>query len=216
MYAKNIWKNASPEKVTAIMEFNEGYKEYISLGKTERLCVDEALKLAKALGPLSEAPIYIDDTPGISTMELRAKCRRMKVEHDIGLVVIDYLQLMSGGGRGKSRQEEISEISRNIKAIAREIGAPVIALSQLSRACEQRENHRPMLSDLRESGSIEQDADIVMFLYREEYYKPETTEKHNIGECIIAKHRAGETGTFEMTWLGKYTSFYNLEKNHDV
>ncbi|MPM63586.1 Replicative DNA helicase [bioreactor metagenome] len=170
-------------------------------------------KLVEAMGVLSEAPIYIDDTPGISAMDIRAKCRRLKIEKGLGLVVIDYLQLMSGNGRNDSRQQEISEISRSLKSVAREIDAPVIALSQLSRACEQRADHRPMLSDLRESGAIEQDADVVSFLYRDEYYFPES-EKKNIAELIIAKQRNGPTGTVNLTWLGQYTKFANLAPHY--
>lgn len=176
--------------------------------------IEEAdwVKLATALGPLSEAPIYIDDTPGISIMEIRAKCRKLKLEKNIGLIVIDYLQLIQGTGKkGASREQEISEISRSLKILAKELDVPVIALSQLSRAAEQRQDHRPMLSDLRESGAIEQDADIVMFLYRDDYYNQET-EKKNIAEVIIAKHRAGSTGTIELLWLGNYTKFANIEK----
>lgn len=168
-------------------------------------------KIARALGPLSEAPVYIDDTPGTSIMEIRAKCRRLKLEKNLGLVVIDYLQLMQGRGKSESRQQEISEISRSLKILAKEIHVPVITLSQLSRAPEARTDHRPILSDLRESGAIEQDADIVMFLYRDDYYNPDT-EKKNIAEVIIAKHRAGSTGTVELAWLGQYTKFANLEK----
>lgn len=170
---------------------------------------DDWIKIAKAMSPLSEAPLYIDDTPGISAMELRAKCRRLKVEKDLQLIVIDYLQLMSGSSRTDSRQQEISEISRSLKAIAREINAPVIALSQLSRACESRSDHRPMLSDLRESGAIEQDADVVTFLYRDEYYHPDT-EKKNQAELIIAKQRNGPTGTVDLMWLSQYTKFASM------
>ena len=148
-------------------------------------------------------------TVTITAMDIRAKCRRLKLEKGLGLVVIDYLQLMSGNGRTDSRQQEISEISRSLKAIAREIEAPVIALSQLSRACEARADHRPMLSDLRESGAIEQDADVVTFLYRDEYYFPES-EKKNVAELIIAKQRNGPTGTVNLTWLGQYTKFANM------
>lgn len=173
---------------------------------------DDWPKLVDAMGPLSEAPIYIDDTPGASPMDVRSKCRRLKMEKGLGLILIDYLQLMSGNGRNDSRQQEISEISRSLKAIAREMEAPVIALSQLSRACEQRADHRPMLSDLRESGAIEQDADVVAFLYRDEYYFPET-EKKNQAELIIAKQRNGPTGTVDLAWLGQYTKFGNLAKN---
>ncbi len=169
--------------------------------------------LIRAMGPLSQAPIYIDDTPGISPMDVRSKCRRLKAEKGLGLIVIDYLQLMSGNGRTDSRQQEISEISRNLKAIAREMEAPLVALSQLSRACEQRSDHRPMLSDLRESGAIEQDADVVSFLYRDEYYFPDT-EKKNQGELIIAKQRNGPTGIVDLTWLGQYTKFGNFLKKY--
>ncbi len=167
------------------------------------------VSIAEATSILSEAPLYIDDTPGISIMELRAKCRRLKIEKNLGLVIIDYLQLMSGNSK-ESRQQEISEISRSLKALAREIEAPIIALSQLSRACETRADHRPMLSDLRESGAIEQDADIVMFLYRDEYYNPDT-EKKNQAELIIAKQRNGPTGTVDLAWLGQYTKFGDLD-----
>jgi len=173
---------------------------------------DEWVNLARAMGPLSEAPIYIDDTPSISITEMRAKCRRLKLEHDLGLIVIDYLQLMQGKGNAESRQQEISEISRSLKALAREINVPVVALSQLSRAPEMRADHKPVLSDLRESGAIEQDADVVMFLYRDEYYHPDT-EKKNIGEVNIAKQRNGPTGTVELIWLGQFTKFVNKEKH---
>ncbi|EMS72412.1 replicative DNA helicase [Ruminiclostridium cellobioparum] len=180
--------------------------------KTGQLEDNDWQKVARALGPLSEAPIFIDDTPGISITEIRAKCRRMKLEHNLGLVVIDYLQLMQGSrSRSENRQQEISEISRSLKILAKEINVPVICLSQLSRAAETRTDHRPILSDLRESGAIEQDADIVMFLYRDDYYNPDT-EKKNIAEIILAKHRSGSTGTVEMVWLGQYTKFANLEK----
>ena len=181
----------------------------IRTGKIEE---DDWGKLATALGPLSEAPIYIDDTPGISITEIRAKCRKLKLEKNIGLIVIDYLQLIQGSGkRNSSREQEISEISRSLKILAKELDVPVIALSQLSRAAEQRQDHRPMLSDLRESGAIEQDADIVMFLYRDDYYNPDT-EKKNIAEVILAKHRAGSTGTVELLWMGSYTKFANIER----
>lgn len=180
--------------------------------KTGQLEDNDWQKVAKALGPLSEAPIYIDDTPGISITEIRAKCRRLKLEHNLGLVVIDYLQLMQGSrSKNENRQQEISEISRSLKILAKEINVPVVCLSQLSRAAETRTDHRPILSDLRESGAIEQDADIVMFLYRDDYYNPET-EKKNIAEVILAKHRSGSTGTIELVWLGQFTKFANLEK----
>ena len=180
--------------------------------RTGKIEEDDWIKLATALGPLSEAPIYIDDTPGITVTEIRAKCRKLKMEKNLGLIVIDYLQLIQGSGkRNSSREQEISEISRSLKILAKELDVPVIALSQLSRAAEQRADHRPMLSDLRESGAIEQDADIVMFLYRDDYYNPDS-EKKNIAEVIMAKHRAGSTGTVELLWLGSYTKFVNIEK----
>jgi replicative DNA helicase len=168
--------------------------------------------IAKASGPLAAAKIYIDDTAGVSVMEMRSKCRKLKIEHGIDMIVIDYLQLMSGSNP-ENRQQEVSEISRSIKALAKEMSCPVIALSQLSRAPEQRADHRPMLSDLRESGSIEQDADVVMFLYRDEYYNKETDEK-NVAECIIAKQRNGPTGTVKMAWLGQFSKFGNLDMMH--
>ena len=170
---------------------------------------EDWLKLGEASGRLSEAPIYVDDTPGLSSAELRAKCRKAKIEKGIGLIIIDYLQLMESKVKSSSRQQEVSEISRSLKILAKELNVPVIALSQLSRATESRTDHRPMLSDLRESGSIEQDADIVMFLHREDYYEKET-EKQNIAEIIIAKNRSGSTGTVELAWLPQYTKFANL------
>lgn len=181
--------------------------------RTGKLEDEDWGKIAGTLGPLSEAPIYIDDTPGISIMEIRAKCRKLKLEKNIGLVIIDYLQLVQASNkRNASREQEISEISRSLKILAKELDVPVIALSQLSRAAEQRQDHRPMLSDLRESGAIEQDADIVMFLYRDDYYN-ENSEKKNIAEITLAKHRGGSTGTVELLWLGNYTKFVNIEKN---
>jgi len=183
--------------------------------RTGKLEEDDWVKLAGAIGPLSESEIYIDDTPGITVMEIRTKCRKLKMEKNIGLVVIDYLQLVQGSNkRGGSREQEISEISRSLKILAKEINVPVIALSQLSRAVEQRPDHRPMLSDLRESGAIEQDADIVMFLYRDDYYNKES-EKKDIAEVIIAKQRGGSTGTVELLWMGNYTKFVNLERRFD-
>ena len=184
----------------------------IRTGKIEE---EDWTKLAGALGPISDAPIYIDDTPGISIMEIRAKCRKLKLEKNIGLIIIDYLQLVSASGkRNSSREQEISEISRSLKILAKELNVPVIALSQLSRAPEQRkDDHRPILSDLRESGAIEQDADIVMFLYRDDYYN-ENSEDKNIAEVILAKHRGGSTGTVKLAWLGNYTKFANLERRY--
>lgn len=169
-------------------------------------------RIARAIPNITGADIFIDDTPGISVMEMKAKCRRLKMDKGLDLIMIDYLQLMSGSSKSDSRQQEISEISRSLKALAREMSAPVIALSQLSRACEARADHRPMLSDLRESGAIEQDADVVMFLYRDEYYHPDS-EKKGIGEVIIAKQRNGPTGTVELIWLGQYTKFANMDRS---
>ncbi len=183
--------------------------------RTGKIDDNEWIKLANSSGRLAEAPIYIDDTPGISIMEIRARCRKLKLEKNIGLVVIDYLQLVQGSGKkNSSREQEISEISRSLKILAKELNIPVIALSQLSRGAEKRDDKRPMLSDLRESGAIEQDADIVMFLYRDDYYNQDS-EKKNIAEVILAKHRGGSTGTVELLWLGNYTKFANLEKYRD-
>ena len=179
--------------------------------RTGELTDEDLSKLAETSGELSQAQIFIDDTAGISVMEIRAKCRKLKLEKNIGLVIIDYLQLIQGSGKSSSREQEIAEISRSLKILVKEIEVPVIALSQLSRAVEARPDHRPMLSDLRESGSIEQDADIVMFLYRDDYYN-EDSEKKNQAEVIIAKQRAGSTGTVDLAWLGQYTKFANLDK----
>ena len=168
-------------------------------------------KLIESAGMIGQSKLIIDDTPGISIAEMRSKCRKFKLEMDLKMV-IDYLQLMSGSGRGnESRQQEISDISRSLKALARELQVPVIALSQLSRAVEQRPDHRPMLSDLRESGAIEQDADVVMFIYRDDYYNPDT-EKKGIAEINIAKQRNGPIGTVDLVWLPEFTKFANLQK----
>ena len=170
-------------------------------------------KLIESAGTIGKSKLMIDDTPGISISELRSKCRKMKLEHGLDIIIIDYLQLMTGrvGGRSESRQQEISEISRALKGVARELNVPVIALSQLSRAVEQRPDHRPMMSDLRESGAIEQDADVVMFIYRDDYYNKDT-ELKNIAEIIIAKQRNGAIGTINLTWLPQYTKFANYLK----
>lgn len=169
-------------------------------------------KLIEGAGTIGRSKLIIDDTPGISIPELRSKCRKFKLEHDLKLVIIDYLQLMSGSGRNTdSRQQEISDISRSLKALARELNIPVIALSQLSRAVEQRPDHHPMLSDLRESGAIEQDADVVMFIYRDEYYNKDS-DKKGIAEINVAKQRNGPIGTVELVWLPQYTKFANMEK----
>lgn len=171
-------------------------------------------KLTMGISALSQAPIYIDDTPGITVTDIRSKCRRLQAEKGLGMILIDYMQLIQGRGRGDNRQQEISEISRTLKMIARELNVPVIALSQLSRAVEQRQDKRPMMSDLRESGSIEQDADIVAFLYRDDYYNPET-EKKNIIEILIAKQRNGPTGKVELVFLKNFNKFVNLDRTHE-
>lgn len=182
--------------------------------RTGDLKGDDWEKLSMAIGSLSEAQIYIDDTPGITVADIRAKCRRLKKEKNLGMILIDYLQLIQGRGKaGENRQQEVSEISRTLKMIARELEVPVIALSQLSRGVEQRQDKRPMMSDLRESGSIEQDADIVAFLYRDDYYDKET-EKKNIIEIIIAKQRNGPVGTVELVFLKQFNKFVNLNHSH--
>ncbi len=170
-------------------------------------------KLIEGAGIIGKSNLIIDDTPGISVSELRSRCRKYKLEHNIELIIIDYLQLMSGsvGRRAESRQQEISEISRSLKALARELHVPVVALSQLSRAVESRPDKRPMLSDLRESGAIEQDADVVMFIYRDEYYNKDSEYKKQ-AEIIIAKQRNGPVGTVHLAWLADYTKFANLSR----
>ena len=179
--------------------------------RTGNLKDEDWTKLVEGADIIGRSNLIIDDTPGISISELRSKCRKYKLEHNLGIIMIDYLQLMSGSGHSDSRQQEISDISRSLKALAREISVPVIALSQLSRAVEQRPDHRPMLSDLRESGAIEQDADMVMFIYRDDYYHKDT-EKKGIAEIIIAKQRNGPIGTVELVWLAQYTQFVNMKK----
>ena len=174
---------------------------------------DEWTKLTDACDKLYQAPIYIDDTPGISVTEMRSKARRLKAEHGLDLIIVDYLQLMQGRN-SESRQQEISEISRSLKALARELTVPLIALSQLSRSVESRQDKRPMLSDLRESGALEQDADIVSFLYREDYYDKETENQH-ITEIILAKHRNGPVGSVKLYFKGEYTLFLNLDTTHE-
>lgn len=172
---------------------------------------EDWVKLVESARMIGNSGLIIDDTPGISISELRSKCRKFKLENNLGLVIIDYLQLMSGSKKSESRQQEISDISRGLKALAREINAPVIALSQLSRAVEQRPDKRPMLSDLRESGAIEQDADVVMFIYRDDYYNRDS-EEAGVSEIIIGKQRNGPTGTVKLAWLSQFTKFANLER----
>lgn len=180
--------------------------------RTGNLSDMEWEKLIESAGMIGQSKLIIDDTPGISIADMRSKCRKFKLEMDLKMIIIDYLQLMSGSGRGTdSRQQEISDISRSLKALARELSVPVLALSQLSRAVEQRPDHRPMLSDLRESGAIEQDADVVMFIYRDDYYNPDT-EKKGIAEINIAKQRNGPIGTIDLVWLPEFTKFANLQK----
>lgn len=226
-FALNIATNAATRYNTPVAVFSlEMSKEQLvsrilcseamvdsSKLRTGKIEENDWVKIVDALGPLSEAEMYIDDTAGISITEIRAKCRKLKLEKNIGMVVIDYLQLIQGSGnrRSGSREQEISEISRSLKILAKELNIPVIALSQLSRAAEQRNDHRPMLSDLRESGSIEQDADIVMFLYRDDYYNDESENK-NIAEVILAKNRSGSIGTAELLWMSNYTKFANIER----
>ncbi|EJU24746.1 replicative DNA helicase [Peptoanaerobacter stomatis] len=178
--------------------------------KTGELEEEDWQKLINAISVMTKYPIYINDTAGINLLEIRSECRKLKMQKGLDMIVIDYLQLMESEVRTESRQQEISKISRGLKILAKELGCPIIALSQLSRAPEQRTNHRPMLSDLRESGAIEQDADIVMFLYRDEIYNPDT-DKKNVTEVILAKHRSGEIGTVELAWHGKYQLFLSLE-----
>ncbi len=180
--------------------------------RTGDLRDEDWTKLVEGADALGRTNLIIDDSPEVATVSgLRSKCRKYKLEQDLGIIFVDYLQLMNGNGRGDSRQQEISEISRGLKAMARELGVPVVALSQLSRAVEQRPNHRPMLSDLRESGAIEQDADVVMFIYRDDYYNKDT-DKKNIAEINIAKQRNGPIGLVELVWMPQYTQFVNLKK----
>ena len=183
--------------------------------RTGSLTDDDWGKLTMAMGSLSNSGIFIDDTPGVRISDIRSKCRRLKQEHGLGMILIDYLQLILGSGRsGENRQQEVSEISRSLKQLARELQIPVIALSQLSRGVEQRQDKRPMMSDIRESGSIEQDADIVAFLYRDDYYDKESENK-NIIEIIIAKQRNGPTGTVSLAFVKEYNKFVNLETRYD-
>lgn len=172
---------------------------------------EDWLSLSRALGPIAAANLYIDDTSGITPSQLRSRCRRLKIERGLDLVMVDYIQLMASDGRAENRQNEVSEISRALKGIAKELNVPVLALAQLSRAGAQRSDKRPILSDLRDSGAIEQDADVVMFLHREEYYDPNTEDK-NIAEVIVAKQRNGPLGTIKLAWLGQYTRFASLQQ----
>lgn len=184
--------------------------------RTGNLEQDDWGKLTMAMGSLSNAGIFIDDSPGIRVSEIRSKCRRLKQEHGLGMIIIDYLQLIQGSGRTtENRQQEVSEISRSLKGLARELNVPLIALSQLSRGVEQRQDKRPMMSDLRESGSLEQDADIVGFLYRDDYYDTES-EQQNIIEIIISKQRNGPTGTVELAFVKEYNKFVDLDHRYET
>ena len=225
-FALNLGSYAAVElKIPAIIFSLEMSKEQLALKllcseagvdnqriRTGTLRDDDWPKLSHALGRLSDAVLFIDDTPGISVLEIRAKTRRIKAEYGLGLIIIDYLQLMQSRSRSENRQQEVSEISRSLKALARELDVPVIALSQLSRAVEQRADKRPGLADLRESGSLEQDADIVAFLYREDYYNPETDRK-NITELIIAKQRNGPIGSVDFYFQKEFSKFQSLSKH---
>ena len=214
----NIAQNVAfkENKTTAIFSLEMSKEQLVNrLFSLESQVDSQSLRTGnlKDAGIIGKSNLIIDDTPGISISELRSKCRKYKLEHNLELIIIDYLQLMTGrvGGRSESRQQEISDISRSLKGLARELNVPVIALSQLSRAVEQRPEHRPMLSDLRESGAIEQDADVVMFIYRDDYYNKDT-ELKNVAEIIIAKQRNGSIGTVNLTWLPNYTKFANYLK----
>ena len=216
-FALNIAQNVAKAEMSASQLVQRMLCSYAEVDsqrlKTGNMLQQDLEKLAAAMNDFSQAPIYIDDTSGCTLTDIRTKCRRLKTQQkDLGLIVIDYLQLMEGGGKD-DRLQQISAISRGLKILAKELDVPIITLSQLSRAVEGRTDKRPMLSDLRESGSIEQDADMVMFLYRDDYYNPET-DKKNIAEVILAKNRAGSTGTTELLWLNQYTKFVNLDKYH--
>jgi replicative DNA helicase len=221
----NIAQNAAIKygKVTAVFSLEMSSQQLVRRMISSEGMIDAAdirvgklsdedwLRVIETSSIIERAPIYIDDTPGITVAEIKAKCRKLKLEKGLDLIVIDYLQLMSGSKKAASRQQEVSDISRALKGLAREMDVPLIALSQLSRACETRDNHRPIMSDLRESGAIEQDADIVMFLYRDAYYNADA-EPHNRSEVIIAKQRNGSTGTVYLTWYGQFTKFVDSDK----
>ena len=202
----------SKEELTSRILASEALVDSEKIRTGKNLDDQDWISLSNASQIVSQAKIFLDDSVGYTPRELRARCRRMKLEHNIQLIVLDYLQLMNANSNSTSRQQDISEISRSLKVLAKELGVPIIALSQLSRAVEQRsEDHRPMLSDLRESGSLEQDADIVMFIYRDEIYNKET-DKKNVAEIIVAKNRGGSTGTVELAWLNQFTKFGNMDK----
>lgn len=202
----------SKEQLTTILLSSEAMVENMKIRNGD-IADEEWGRLADALGELSSAPIYIDDTPNISITDIRSKCKKLHMEKGIGVIFIDYLQLMEGRSRSESRQQEISEISRSLKILAKELQVPVITGSQLNREADKRQDHRPMLADLRESGAIEQDADSVLLLFRDDYYTKEESEKKNIAEVIIAKNRHGQTRTVELFWQPEFTSFRNLARD---
>lgn len=204
----------SKEQLTMRMLCSESLVDSQKL-RRGRIADSDWPKLTRAAGVLSESPIFIDDTPAITTLELRAKARRLYAEHNIGLIVIDYMQLMRASGKYDVREQEISEISRSLKALAKELNIPIIALSQLNRSLESRSDKRPMISDLRESGAIEQDADVVMFVYRPEIYEKEKAELAGLAEIIVGKQRHGPTGTANLLFHGQHTKFVNVEKHYD-
>ena len=219
--AMNVVKNGASVALFSLEMSKEQYVQRIisqesmvdsTKLRTGSLDDDDWTRLINTMSLISNCKIYIDDTPSVSLFEMMSKCRRLKIEKGLDLIVVDYLQLMSDGGRTDNRQQEISNISRGLKALARELDCPVVALSQLSRAPELRNDHRPVMSDLRESGAIEQDADVVMMLYRDEYYHKEESERKGITDVIITKQRNGPVGTVELAWIGQYTKFGNSQK----
>jgi len=219
--AMNVVKNGASVALFSLEMSEEQYVQRIisqeamvdsTKLRTGNLDDDDWTRLINTMSLISNYKIYIDDTPSVTLFEMMSKCRRLKIEKGLDLIVVDYLQLMSDGGRTDNRQQEISNISRGLKALARELDCPVLALSQLSRAPELRNDHRPVMSDLRESGAIEQDADVVMMLYRDEYYNKEESEKKGITDVIITKQRNGPVGTVELAWIGQYTKFGNIQK----
>ena len=182
--------------------------------RTGNIRDDDWVKIIESTDNISHAPLIIDDNGGITMPELRSKCRKLKHTENIGLIILDYLQLVNKSGHVESQQQFVSDVSRALKGIARELNIPVIALSQLNRSVDSRPDHRPVLSDLRDSGAIEQDADVVMFIYRDDYYNPDT-EKPGVAEVIVAKQRNGSTGPVELAWLGRYTKFANLQRKKE-
>ncbi|MDI9495890.1 MAG: replicative DNA helicase [Bacillota bacterium] len=219
--AMNVVKNGASVALFSLEMSKEQYVQRIisqeamvdsTKLRTGSLDDDDWTRVINTMSLISDCKIFIDDTPSVTLFEMMSKCRRLKIEKGLDLIVVDYLQLMSDGGRTDNRQQEISNISRGLKTLARELNCPVLALSQLSRAPELRNDHRPVMSDLRESGAIEQDADVVIMLYRDEYYNKEESEKKGITDVIITKQRNGPVGTVELAWIGQYTKFGNIQK----